>query len=132
MTFTSGAFPLSEVPEGKYRIIEINGGRGFVRRLYYMGLHPNVEISVTACPMGGAVIISLGGTQFGLGRGMASRVLVARSDDRGEAQVAPPFRRLFTLEDYREGQRGRIIGIKGEGKFKKRLLDMGFTRGAEV
>ena len=38
----------------------------------------------------------------------------------------------ITLRDYREGQRGVIIGIKGEGKFKKRIIEMGFIKGAEV
>ncbi len=37
-----------------------------------------------------------------------------------------------TLRDYREGQRGVIIGIKGEGKFKRRIIEMGFIKGAEV
>ncbi len=135
MIATSDVFSLSGVPEGNYRIVELIGGRGFVRRLSYMGLHPNVELSVTASSLQGPVRVAVGGTQFGLGRGMASRVLVVKSDVGDEARrVAgrPPFRRVFTLKDYREGQRGRIIEIKGEGKFKKRLLDMGFTKGAEV
>ena len=38
----------------------------------------------------------------------------------------------YTLRDYREGQRGKIIGIKGEGKFKTRIVEMGFVKGAEV
>jgi len=38
----------------------------------------------------------------------------------------------FTLRDYREGQRGTIVDIRGEGRFKKRILEMGFIKGAEV
>jgi Fe2+ transport system protein FeoA len=38
----------------------------------------------------------------------------------------------YTLRDYREGQRGRIIDVKGEGRFKKRILEMGFIKGVEV
>ncbi len=135
MTFTSGVFPLSEVPEGRYRIVQLGGGRGFARRLSYMGLHPNAEVCVAASSLRGPVRVTLGGTQFGLGRGMASRVLVVQSAAQGDASRASgrfTFRRVLTLKDYREGQRGRIIEIKGEGKFKKRLLDMGFTKGAEV
>jgi Fe2+ transport system protein FeoA len=37
-----------------------------------------------------------------------------------------------TLSDYRAGQRGKIIDIKGEGRFKKRILEMGFVKGVEV
>lgn len=135
MTSTSDVFPLSEVPEGRYRIVELDGGRGFAKRLSYMGLHRNAEVCITASSLRGPVRVSLGGTQFGIGRGMASKVLVVEAGVWGEGRKAsgrPSVHRGFTLKDYRQGQRGRIIDIKGEGKFKKRLLDMGFTRGAEV
>ena len=39
---------------------------------------------------------------------------------------------LLTLSDYKEGQRGRILEVRGEGRFRKRLLEMGFVRGTEV
>ena len=38
----------------------------------------------------------------------------------------------ITLRDYREGQRGVIISVKGVGRFKKRIIEMGFIKGAEV
>jgi len=38
----------------------------------------------------------------------------------------------FTLRDYSEGQKGRIIEVKGVGKFKKRIVEMGFVKGEEV
>ncbi len=37
-----------------------------------------------------------------------------------------------TLKDYMQGQKGRILAILGEGKFKKRIVEMGFIKGAEV
>jgi Fe2+ transport system protein FeoA len=37
-----------------------------------------------------------------------------------------------TLGDYRQGQRGIILEVRGEGKFKKRIVEMGFIRGVEV
>jgi Fe2+ transport system protein FeoA len=40
--------------------------------------------------------------------------------------------RPCSLRDYRAGQHGKIIDIKGEGRFKKRILEMGFVKGAEV
>ncbi|MBN2323792.1 MAG: ferrous iron transport protein A [Spirochaetes bacterium] len=135
MTSAFEAYPLSVVPAGNYMIVELVGGRGFLRRLSYMGLHPDVEVSVTAASQNGPVRVAVGGTQFGLGRGMASRILVVSRGGADESQKGTggrPFRRVVTLKDYREGQRGRILDIKGEGKFKKRLLDMGFTKGAEV
>ncbi len=41
-------------------------------------------------------------------------------------------RKFYTLRDYREGDRGRIVEIKGKGKFKTRIIEMGFVRGEEV
>ncbi len=40
--------------------------------------------------------------------------------------------KVYTLRDYREGDRGRIVDIKGKGKFRTRILEMGFVRGEEV
>lgn len=37
-----------------------------------------------------------------------------------------------TLKELKPGERGIIIKITGEGAVKRRLMDMGVTRGAEV
>ncbi len=42
------------------------------------------------------------------------------------------MKKVWTLRDYKEGDRGRILDIKGKGKFRTRLLEMGFTKGEEV
>ena len=38
----------------------------------------------------------------------------------------------FTLRDLREGDRADIKAIRGEGAFKRRLLEMGFMPGTTV
>ena len=38
----------------------------------------------------------------------------------------------FTLRDLREGDRADIKAIRGEGTFKRRLLEMGFMPGTTV
>jgi ferrous iron transport protein A len=38
----------------------------------------------------------------------------------------------FTLRDLREGDRADIKSIRGEGAFKRRLLEMGFMPGTTV
>lgn len=40
--------------------------------------------------------------------------------------------KVYTLNDYREGDRGRIIDINGKGRFRTRILEMGFIKGEEV
>jgi DtxR family Mn-dependent transcriptional regulator len=39
---------------------------------------------------------------------------------------------LFDLNTFKPGERGKIVQIKGTGPLKKRLLEMGITRGIEV
>lgn len=36
------------------------------------------------------------------------------------------------LSEMREGETGRIVGINGEPRLRRRILEMGLTRGAEV
>lgn len=36
------------------------------------------------------------------------------------------------LSNFNIGQSGKIIGVKGEGRVRRRLFDMGVTPGAEV
>ncbi len=38
----------------------------------------------------------------------------------------------FSLRDMREGDRAEIKAIRGEGAFKRRLLEMGFMPGSTV
>ncbi|MGD8923369.1 MAG: FeoA family protein [Syntrophobacterales bacterium] len=39
---------------------------------------------------------------------------------------------MIPLSDFRQGDRGVIIRLKGSGSFRKRLQEMGFIKGAEV
>lgn len=36
------------------------------------------------------------------------------------------------LSDFKIGERGTIVSVKGEGRVRRRLFDMGVTPGAEV
>ncbi len=38
----------------------------------------------------------------------------------------------MTLADYRKGDRGTIAKIEGEPQFRKRIMEMGFVKGAQV
>ncbi|MBP3365518.1 MAG: ferrous iron transport protein A [Treponema sp.] len=39
---------------------------------------------------------------------------------------------MATLKESHVGQTVKVKGLKGEGALKRRLMDMGFTRGCEV
>ena len=36
------------------------------------------------------------------------------------------------LDEMREGQHGRILRIGGESKLRRRILEMGLTKGSEI
>ena len=102
---------VNEVGNGSYRVVSIDGSGGFVKKLTAIGIHPDADLEVLGSSMG---------------RGMASRIYVK--------SVSPGMKKKirYTLRDYKEGQKGVVIGVEGEGKFRKRILEMGFIRGAEL
>lgn len=59
---------------GKVRVVEITGGKGFVRRLADMGLAPGQIVEVLTS--GPPVIVKVGDTKIALGRGIARKVIV--------------------------------------------------------
>jgi Fe2+ transport system protein FeoA len=38
----------------------------------------------------------------------------------------------MSLADYRKGNKGTILRIDGEPQFRKRIMEMGFVKGAQV
>jgi ferrous iron transport protein A len=139
---------LDRADPGVYTVLSLGGGGSFSGRLAGMGISPGAEIEVFGrhagsgrsgrgpsgggLPGRGPVEVAAGGSRFRLGRGMAARVLLearrlGADDRRGAARKA-----ILTLRDYRAGQKGRILEVGGEGRFRKRLLEMGFVRGTEV
>jgi len=39
---------------------------------------------------------------------------------------------MIPLSEFKEGERGLIARLNGKGRFRKRLQEMGFIKGAEV
>lgn len=59
------------------RILHINGGFGFQRRLRVMGVREGQIIKVISKqPFRGPYTISIGGTNITIGRGMANKIAV--------------------------------------------------------
>ncbi len=59
------------------RIVEVRSGRGLARRLETMGLRTGSRcVKISGMPLGGPVVVQLGGTRIALGRGMARKVMV--------------------------------------------------------
>ncbi len=72
--------PLAMLREGEEaKVVSVIGGRGCMRNLMTMGIVPGKKIKVLG-RRGGAMLVSVNGTKFVLGRGLAMKVMV----DAGE------------------------------------------------
>jgi len=59
------------------RIMEVRAGMGLARRLETMGMRVGIQcVKISGMPLGGPVVVQLGGTRIALGRGMARKVMV--------------------------------------------------------
>jgi ferrous iron transport protein A len=59
------------------KVVEVDGGHGFRKRLEALGIHPGMKITkISSQFMRGPVIVKVGATQIAIGFGMARRVLV--------------------------------------------------------
>jgi Fe2+ transport system protein FeoA len=64
-------------PKKSLRILNINAGYGLQSRLASMGLVPGVEFEVIANHNRGPLILALEGSRIMLGRGIATKIMVA-------------------------------------------------------
>lgn len=72
-------FPLAMAGEGeRVKIISITGGRKMQKRLLSMGIQVNDIVQVVQRQQKGAVLISRENDRYGLGGGMAFKIMVAK------------------------------------------------------
>ncbi len=68
--------PLAMLREGEEaRVVTVAGGRGCIRNLMTLGIVPGKKIRVLG-RRGGTMLISVNGTKFVIGRGLALKVMV--------------------------------------------------------
>jgi ferrous iron transport protein A len=59
------------------KILEIQGGHGFHRRLNVLGIREGQIVRIISKqPLRGPITVTIGNTQITIGRGMASKILV--------------------------------------------------------
>ena len=75
---TKKAIPLIDLKKGSTgKIIEIQGGHGFQRRLNVLGIRRGqIARILSKQPLRGPLTIAIGSTQMTIGRGMASKIYV--------------------------------------------------------
>jgi ferrous iron transport protein A len=62
-------------PGEEVTLVSVNAGRGLQRRLADMGLYPGVSLRVIQTHPG-PIIVQVGNSRFGLGYGMAQKIMV--------------------------------------------------------
>jgi ferrous iron transport protein A len=78
---TTGLKPLSRVAEDStVRIVSADCGRGLCARLASMGLRPGARLRVVKSVGPGPLVVAIGQSRLGLGRGVADKILVASED----------------------------------------------------
>lgn len=69
--------PLTLLQAGKTaRVVTVNGGNGINSRLASMGIYPGSFLTLSRGGSGGPMIVQTGDSRYGLGRGMAHRIMV--------------------------------------------------------
>ncbi|MBN2072855.1 MAG: FeoA domain-containing protein, partial [Actinobacteria bacterium] len=63
-------------PGRRYRIKKVTGGCRMNARLCAMGLMPGEILNVYSASIGGPSCITVKGTKFAVGRGMADRIII--------------------------------------------------------
>jgi DtxR family Mn-dependent transcriptional regulator len=80
---------------------------------------------IEKAPMDGPMTVQANGRRIALGLSMAALVMVQA---HGESTVLP----TTTLDHLSPGQAATVTKIGGKGAIRRRLMDMGITRGVEI
>jgi Fur family ferric uptake transcriptional regulator len=116
-------------PSERVRIVGFRGGKGMERRLTSMGLNQGAEVEVIKSSGPGPLIVASRESRIALGFGMAKKILVTTIDTLESEETRRGTQRLNELKT---GERAIIERILGMGRFKHRLMEMGFVPGAEI
>jgi Fur family ferric uptake transcriptional regulator len=116
-------------PSERVRIVGFRGGKGMERRLTSMGLNRDAEVEVIKSNGPGPLIVASRETRIALGAGMAKKILVTTIDTLEAGKVRQGAQRLNELKT---GEKAIIEQVQGRGRFRHRLMEMGFVPGTEI
>jgi Fur family ferric uptake transcriptional regulator len=116
-------------PSERVRIVGFRGGKGMERRLTSMGLNRDAQVEVIKSNGPGPLIVASRETRIALGVGMAKKILVTTIDTPEPGEGRQGAQRLNELKT---GEKAIIERVQGRGRFRHRLMEMGFVPGAEI
>ncbi|MCG6892584.1 MAG: FeoA domain-containing protein [Desulfobacteraceae bacterium] len=129
--------PLSMARQGEsLTLSSFIGGTGSRIRLMSMGLRPGDVLEVISNLSQGQVVVAAGDKRYVLGKGLAEKIQVSRTT---QTEAAPPAAQevvagggSMPMSEMREGQKGVIFRVGGNGSLRRRLLEMGLVKGTSV
>ena len=111
--------PLTYADVGVEKMIKKVGGNAETRKLLEnLGFVAGGKVSVVNT-IGGNLIVNVKDSRVAVSKEMASKIMIW-----GEI--------MATLRDVKVGQNVKIKKINGSGAVKRRIMDMGITKGVDV
>ena len=113
---------LSEVKKnGVYHVKHLDGSDDLNRHLENLGFVPGESVTVVS-RIAGNVIVNVKGSRVALSSylGVCFSLLILKGG------------RVKTLRDVRTGETVQVVKLHGEGAVKRRIMDMGVTKGCTI
>ena len=115
--------PLTMARPGETVTIRKITGRDEVRQhLAELGFVVNSDVTVVS-QLAGNLILQVKDSRVALDKTMANRILRWEQCRRKE---------MGSLEDVKVGETATVVKLHGEGATKRRIMDMGITKGVEI
>lgn len=108
-----------------YQFQEFEGDNSHERHLRNLGLVAGVNLYVVSKEIGQPLIIVFGATRIGLDEEIAKGIFVEKTTENNQEQ-------LKVMTEMTIGETARVNKILGSGPLKRRLMDMGLTRGTKI
>ncbi|MGO2082919.1 FeoA family protein [Vagococcus sp.] len=108
-----------------YEFVGFHGALEEERHLRHLGLIEGTTLHIVSRLGQQSLIILFGETRLGLDAQVASQMLVVKKGNVGLSQTT-------TLALLPVGATTRVVKVLGQGPIKRRLMDMGLTKGTPI
>lgn len=123
--------PLSMANQGEPNIIKKVGGKDDVRSfLEKLGFVVGGTVTVIS-ETNGNLIVNVKDSRVAIGKEMANKIMVQCKSGWCEYNMKEGEKEM-TLKDVSCGQTVKVTKLTGEGPVKRRIMDMGITKGVEI
>ncbi len=108
-----------------YQFQEFKGSKDHERHLRNLGLVSGVDLYIVSKQVGQPIILVFKGTRIGLDEEVARGIQVVEKDTIHENL-------LESMDQLGVGDFAQVVKIIGTGALKRRLMDMGLTKGTRI